>query len=108
MKKLTYVLGFLFVAGMGMTTYATTAMVDNNTKITIVDQNNDEKPCKEGCTCAKCETPKSAKADGKTAKADCDKSAKAACGEKAAAKSCCGSKSAAKTDGKKEAAPTKK
>ena len=105
MKKLAYVLGFLFVAGMGMTTYASTVVVENDLNITIVDQNDDEKPCPKDCTCDKCEKAKAAKAEGKTVKADCAKEAK--CGTPA--KKCCGSsKSAAKTDKKTNTTTEKK
>jgi len=81
MKKLTFVLGFLFVAAMGMTTYASTVVVDNNLDVTVVDQNDDEKPCPKDCTCEKCEKAKTAKAEGKAVKADCAKEAK--CGTSA-------------------------
>ena len=97
MKKLAYVLGFLFVAGMGMTTYASTIVIENDVNITIVDQGDDENPCPKGCTCEKCEKAKTAKADCKTTKACCKKEAKC---DKTAKKCCRSSKSAAKTNKK--------
>ncbi len=108
MKKLAYVLGFLFVAGMGMTTYASTVIVKNDINITVVDQNDDEKPCPKGCTCEKCKKADAkCKTDCKNAKADCKHDAK--CDK--AVKSCCkNSKSAVKTDDKTKTTttPTKK
>ncbi len=105
MKKLAYVLGFLFMAGMGMTTYASTVVVENDVNITVVNQNDDEKPCPKGCTCEKCTKAKAdckaTKADCKTAKTDCKSHAK--CDK--AAKSCC--KNSKKTT-EKATTPTKK
>jgi len=100
MKKLSYVLGFVIVAAVGITAYATTSNGTNDAKTCVVDQNNDEKPCPAGCTCEKCEKAKAdAKAEGKEAKADCNKDAKC---DKSAKKSCCGSKDATKAEGSTE------
>jgi len=105
MKKLAYVLGVLFVVVLGMNTYASTSIVINDETVTIVDINDDKKPCPTDCKADCC---KAAKADAKTTKADCNKTVKASCGEKSAAKSCCsGSKSAAKTESKTQTTTAK-
>jgi len=102
MKKFALVLSLVFVAGMGMSTMATTVISDNGLQITVVD--NDKKPCAAGCTCTDCK----AKADG--CKAACDSTKKADCktksadgekkceGKSAEAKpGCCGASKDAKT-----------
>ena len=49
MKKVAFILSVVFVAVLGMNSYASTVVVDNNTVITVVDLDTDKKPCPADC-----------------------------------------------------------
>lgn len=94
MKKIVFILSLVFVAGLTMSSYASQVTVDNDVKISIVEDNDDKKPCPADCT-----------------KACCTKEAKAECTKTEAKKECC---SATKTTectkskaAEKKAAPEK-
>lgn len=92
MKKIVFVLSFVFAAGMTMSSMANEVIVDNNTtEISIVDS-DDKKPCPKDCT-AKCCTAKETKADSK-----CDTKKETKCCKKA--KACDKTKSAEKKETK--------
>ncbi len=103
MKKFAFILSFVFVAGLGMNSFATSIIVDNGLNIVVVD--NDKKPCPADCTCTGCkEKAANAKsADAKagnancgTAKKDCS-ATKADCKSAEAKKDCSSKEGAAKT-----------
>ena len=81
MKKIVFILSLVFVAGLTMSTYASQATIDNDVKITIVEDNNDKKPCPADCK-AKCCAKEDAKADASATKSDkkcCSSAKKAEC-----------------------------
>ena len=99
MKKLAYLIVFLFVAVVGITAYATTVADNSNETITVVTPSDDEKP-KAAESEKKCDKASAdAKKDCSEVKADCNSEVKA---ETAATTGCCAKKSAEKTDSSTE------
>lgn len=99
MKKVVLFLSFVFVAALGMNSYASTQVLENDVNITIVDMDDEKKECcKEGKTCDKC---KEAKADAKTSttSTECSKKKKS---------SCCSSKESTEGDKTESSATTEK
>jgi hypothetical protein len=95
MKKLAYLIAFLFLAVVGITAYATTVADNSNETTTVVTPSDDEKPKPAECE-KKCDkTSAEAKKDCSEVKADCNKEVKA---DNAAASGCCAKKSAVKTE----------
>ncbi len=92
MKKIVFILSFVFVAGLSVSTFANQITVDSDVKITIVEDVDDEKPCKKDCTCVTCKE-KAAKAEKCTKKTDvkCCAKTKEACPKTKEA--CCKKKS---------------
>jgi len=91
MKKIVFVLSFVFAAGIAMSSMANEVIIDNNVKTSIVDS-DDKKPCPKDCT-AECCTAKDAKSETKSAT-----KAESKCCTKA--KSCVKAKDAEKKDTK--------
>lgn len=77
MKKIVFILSFVFVAGLTMSSYANTATFDDNITISIVEDVDDKKPCTKDCKGDCCKN-KEKKAECKDAKAEkkCCSSAK--------------------------------
>lgn len=92
MKKVVYILSFVFALGLTVNLIANNAGETQKTKISVVDQSPDKKPCPANCT-KECCKAKEAKADAK-----CDKKAEKKCCPKA--KSCDKAKSAKSEDSK--------
>ncbi len=84
MKKIVFILSFVFVSSLSVSTFANQVTVDSDVKITIVEDVDDEKPCKEGCTkdCCKDKAAKAEKCTKKSETKCCTKS-KASCDKKA-------------------------
>ncbi|MBI9068338.1 MAG: hypothetical protein JEZ09_13675 [Salinivirgaceae bacterium] len=99
MKKVAFILSVVFVAVLGMNTYASTVVVDDNTVITVVDLDQDKKPCPADCKgecCAKKAETKTADMKAGNAKAaDCKIAKTSECASKCA--SSCGGKKASAT-----------
>lgn len=97
MKKVVMFLSFVFVAALGMNSYASTQVIESDVNISIVDIDDEKKECcKEGKTCDKC---KDAKAEATTTKStDCT----------AKKTECCSSKKTTECDKKESATSTEK
>lgn len=74
MKKVIFILSFIFVGSLAMSTYANMVIIDNSVEISIVEDVDDKKPCAKDCTADCC--TKDAKAEtksGTTATKSCSK-----------------------------------
>lgn len=107
MKKMAVILVVTFFTSLGATIYATNVVLENGTKITVIE--NDKKPCPAGCTCdnckAKAETANTTNANTTTddkKSADCSKK----CGE--TKKSCCSKATETKSETKAETTGSEK
>lgn len=79
MKKVVLFLSFVFVAAIGMNSYASTQVVESDVNISIVDIDDEKKECcKEGKTCDKCKDAK-AEATTTSTKSECSSKKESAC-----------------------------
>lgn len=104
MKRIVFVLSFLFVAGLGFSAFAAEVNVDNTSNIVVVDLDNDKKPTPEGDKKGECSKEKKAECKDAKAKGECAKKsaeAKKGCAKKSAAKEPCCEKKGSTTASKK-------